>query len=75
MRGCARVRQPYPRMTQEWRERNTNMSHAALHRSLWLQEAQQGETDELPLEGAQRADIAIIGGGYVGLWTALRIAD
>lgn len=47
------------------------------HRSLWLQEALQRE-DEVtatPLSGAQRADIAIIGGGYVGLWTALRIKE
>ena len=45
------------------------------HRSLWLQEALQGEEVQLPLSGAQRADVAIIGGGYVGLWTALRIKE
>src|SRR5262249_60833252 len=26
-----------------------------------------------PLEGEARADVAIVGGGYVGLWTALSI--
>ena len=26
-----------------------------------------------PLEGAARADVAIMGGGYAGLWTAIRI--
>ena len=36
-------------------------------RSLWLREALQGEDVEPPLQGAQRADIAIVGGGYVGL--------
>src|SRR5690348_12936931 len=45
------------------------------YRSLWLQEALQGEEDQPPLRGAQRADVAIIGGGYVGLWTALRIKE
>ena len=42
-------------------------------RSLWLREALQGVDVEPPLQGSQRADIAIVGGGYVGLWTAIRI--
>jgi glycine/D-amino acid oxidase-like deaminating enzyme len=42
-------------------------------RSLWLQEALVGESDESPLSGSRRADVGIVGGGYVGLWTALRI--
>lgn len=45
------------------------------HRSLWLQEALGDAPDEPPLEGAERADVAILGGGYVGLWTALRIKE
>ena len=43
-------------------------------RSLWLSEA----VTERPLprlQGQHRADVAIIGGGYVGLWTALRISE
>ena len=28
-----------------------------------------------PLEGAARADVAIVGGGFVGLWTAIRIKE
>src|SRR5919106_1141562 len=44
-------------------------------RSLWLQEALAAETgieaDEL--RGALEADVCIVGGGYVGLWTALRL--
>src|SRR5438876_1163381 len=51
------------------------MSRATVHRSLWLREALRGEADQSPLVGAQRADIAIIGGGYVGLWTALRLKE
>ena len=44
------------------------------HRSLWLDEAlSPGELAAPPLEGAARADVAIMGGGYAGLWTAIRI--
>ncbi len=45
----------------------------AVHRSLWLQESLPGQMDAPPLVGRARADVAIIGGGYVGLWAALRI--
>jgi glycine/D-amino acid oxidase-like deaminating enzyme len=46
-------------------------------RSLWLQEAlaRDGEDDAPPLRGEERADICIVGGGYVGLWTALHLKD
>jgi putative aminophosphonate oxidoreductase len=44
------------------------------HRSLWLEEAlSPDEPAAPPLEGAARADVAIMGGGYAGLWTAIRI--
>ncbi len=42
-------------------------------RAFWLQEALEDAPPELPLRGADRADVAIMGGGYVGLWTAIRI--
>jgi putative aminophosphonate oxidoreductase len=49
----------------------------AAARSLWLQEALLGEeaaeTPEL-LETTE-ADVCIVGGGYTGLWTALRIKE
>ena len=45
------------------------------HRSFWLQQVAGDAPDEPPLRGDQRADVAIIGGGYVGLWTALRIKE
>jgi putative aminophosphonate oxidoreductase len=49
----------------------------AAARSLWLQEAlldaQAAETPEL-LESIE-ADVCIVGGGYTGLWTALRIKE
>ncbi|MDQ6767650.1 MAG: FAD-binding oxidoreductase [Candidatus Eremiobacteraeota bacterium] len=47
----------------------------AVHRSLWLEECLPGQTDAPALHGRTRADVAIIGGGYVGLWTALRIKE
>ncbi|MEP6993334.1 MAG: FAD-dependent oxidoreductase [Acidobacteriota bacterium] len=43
------------------------------HRSFWLQEVAGDAPDAPPLCGDVRADVAIVGGGYVGLWTALRI--
>ena len=46
-----------------------------MHRSFWLQEALGDAPDQPPLEGAARADIAIMGGGFVGLWTAIRIKE
>src|SRR6266516_1525107 len=45
------------------------------HRSHWLKEVLPDEEDCPALVGAERADVAIIGGGFVGLWTALRIKE
>jgi len=48
-----------------------------VHRSLWLEEALAAE-DGGPapaLTGEQTADVCIVGGGYTGLWTALRIKE
>lgn len=47
-----------------------------LHRSLWLREALALERPESrPLEGDRRADVCIVGGGYTGLWTAIRLRE
>lgn len=46
--------------------------------SLWLQEAQITEPDLTtgePLNGSHTTDVCIVGGGYTGLWTALRIKE
>lgn len=43
-------------------------------RCYWLREAiAEGEQDAPALEGEVKADIAIIGGGFCGLWTALEL--
>ena len=46
-------------------------------RSLWLQDAlrleEQGDAPELV--DAIEADVCIVGGGYTGLWTALRVKE
>jgi glycine/D-amino acid oxidase-like deaminating enzyme len=47
-------------------------------RSLWLQEALTLDPDAdraEPIAGAHKTDICIVGGGYTGLWTALRIKE
>jgi putative aminophosphonate oxidoreductase len=42
------------------------------HRSWWLREALT-DSPSPALEGDERADVAVVGGGFVGLWTALRL--
>ncbi len=51
--------------------------HIADIRSLWLQEALARESGPVapPLQGGLMTDVAIVGGGYTGLWTALRIKE
>lgn len=42
----------------------------------WLREALAGRSLEIEeLAGDQRADVAILGGGFTGLWTALRLKE
>jgi len=45
------------------------------HRSFWLQDVLSTFSARPPLHGTRRADIVILGGGYVGLWTAFRIKE
>ncbi|CAM3774456.1 putative oxidoreductase OrdL [Pseudomonas reidholzensis] len=47
----------------------------SLTRSFWLQSLQENLQPTLPLEGEYRADVAIVGGGFVGLWTALTLKE
>lgn len=40
----------------------------------WLEEA--GAVEPVPpLRGDAKADVAVVGGGYVGLWSALRLKE
>jgi glycine/D-amino acid oxidase-like deaminating enzyme len=44
------------------------------YRSLWLAEALAArEGASTRLEGVERADVAVVGGGYAGLWTAMEL--
>ena len=44
--------------------------------SLWLAEALGPAFEPAPqLEGRHRADVCIVGGGYTGLWTAIRLKE
>ncbi len=50
---------------------------ATAPRSLWLQQALAAE-EAAPaprLRGSRDADVCVVGGGYTGLWTALRIKE
>lgn len=46
-----------------------------MHRSLWLLEVPLVPEVQPSLEGDLRADVAIAGGGFVGLWTALLLKE
>jgi glycine/D-amino acid oxidase-like deaminating enzyme len=46
-----------------------------VERSLWLEEALAGKEIAPPLEGDVRADVCVCGGGYSGLWTAIRLKE
>ncbi|MBL8581304.1 MAG: FAD-dependent oxidoreductase [Rhizobiaceae bacterium] len=47
-----------------------------LWRSHWLQQALAADPDLAPpLEEQTRADVCIVGGGYLGLWTAIRLRE
>ena len=42
-------------------------------RPFWLEQALSIDGDLAPaLQGSQRADVCIVGGGYTGLWTAIQ---
>lgn len=47
-----------------------------MKRSHWLEEVLREDRDVAPrLEGDERADVCIVGGGYTGLWTAIRLKE
>jgi putative aminophosphonate oxidoreductase len=55
-----------------------NTSGMQPHRSLWLREALApgaGNEPAEPLGGPISADVCIVGGGFTGLWTAIRLRE
>jgi len=50
---------------------------AGPHRSLWVRQALAAEQGGAPppLVGALQADVCIVGGGFSGLWTAIRLLE
>lgn len=62
-------------MSQTFRLRRPVAANAS-QRSYWIQSSGMDEADYLPpLRGNIEADIAIVGGGLTGLWTAWRIKE
>lgn len=47
----------------------------AMPRSLWAASAREAAPARPPLDGTVRADVAVIGGGFTGLSTALHLAE
>jgi glycine/D-amino acid oxidase-like deaminating enzyme len=48
------------------------------HRSLWLEEAlalEEADGGVRELDASVEADVCVVGGGYTGLWTALRLKE
>jgi glycine/D-amino acid oxidase-like deaminating enzyme len=43
------------------------------HRSMWLREVLDGAAAAPALHGTAETDVAIVGGGYLGLWTAIQL--
>lgn len=65
---------PTPRLT----DADAALRPAGSRRNPWLREALELEGDPAPatpLRGAKQADVAIVGGGYTGLWTALQLSE
>jgi putative aminophosphonate oxidoreductase len=58
-----------------FRRSNTPRNPSYKHRSFWLQEIAGDAPDAPALQGTIMTDVAIAGGGYVGLWTAIRIKE
>jgi putative aminophosphonate oxidoreductase len=44
-------------------------------RSLWLEQTSETLDDAPTLNGSEDADICIVGGGFTGLWTAIRLKE
>jgi glycine/D-amino acid oxidase-like deaminating enzyme len=68
-----------PPRSQSWRMRPWTMEGRSGRTSLWVDQAlgdePGAERDAQVLEGERRVDVCIVGGGFTGLWTAIRLLD
>jgi putative aminophosphonate oxidoreductase len=65
----------FSRVSSDILSSSAEMPTPAKHRSFWLAQCAGDAPDQPPLTGSVIADVAILGGGYVGLWTALRLKE
>jgi len=65
--------------SQLWRMRPWTMAGRSGRASLWVDQAlaeePAAERDANTLVGTHRADVCIVGGGFTGLWTAIRLLE
>lgn len=55
---------------------STASTSADIHRSFWLDDVLRHESNHVDaLQGDHRFDFCVVGGGYSGLWTAIRIRE
>jgi glycine/D-amino acid oxidase-like deaminating enzyme len=55
-----------------------SVPHPGARRGWWLREALAAESDAItatPLAGSADVDVAIVGGGYTGMWTAYELTE
>jgi glycine/D-amino acid oxidase-like deaminating enzyme len=64
---------------QTWRMRPWTMAGRSGRASFWVDQALSeepgAERDAVILEGDLKVDVCIVGGGFTGLWTAIRLLD
>src|SRR5689334_8772940 len=64
---------------QSWRMRPWTMAGRSGRTSFWVDQAlgeePGAERDATVLEGDLKVDVCIVGGGFTGLWTAIRLLD
>jgi glycine/D-amino acid oxidase-like deaminating enzyme len=71
---------PLPgRREQSWEMRPWTLRDRSGRESLWVDQALAEDAEAIRdlewLEGSLKADICIVGGGFTGLWTAIRLLD
>jgi glycine/D-amino acid oxidase-like deaminating enzyme len=76
--ASGKIRQRHPNVAKGLSMSSIEMRPPVLaakgDRSFWLQNI-GADAVTPPLQGSEACDVAIVGGGYAGLWTALRIKE